>query len=82
MLIGHATLVCVRYIFLELERRRTLDVRTCGELYYYCCDELPEMRIREAIIQIFQVLQAFLTKFCSDKKEILKTQLSQQGFSA
>ena len=28
MLIGHATLVCVRYIFFELERRRTLEVRT------------------------------------------------------
>ena len=72
MLIGHATLVCVRYIFLELERRRTLDTRTCGELYYFCCDELPDLKIREAILKIFQVLEAFLTKFCADKKEIIK----------
>jgi IS4 transposase len=35
MLIGHATLVCVRHIFLELERRKTLDVRTCGELFFF-----------------------------------------------
>jgi hypothetical protein len=73
MLIGHATLVCVRYIFLELERRRTLDDRTCGGLFFHCCDELPDMQVREAIIRIFQVLEAFLTKFCSDKKDILKT---------
>jgi hypothetical protein len=72
MLIGHATLVCVRYIFLELERRRTLDDRTCGELFFNCCDELPDMQIREAIIRIFQVLEAFLVKFCSDKENILK----------
>jgi len=72
MLIGHATLVCVRHIFLELERRRTLDVRTCGELYYHCCDELPDLKIREAILKIFQVLEAFLMKFCSDKNEIIK----------
>jgi len=72
MLIGHATLVCVRYMFLELERRRTLDVRTCGELFYYCCDEIADMKIREAILKIFQALEAFVTKFCSDKKEILK----------
>ena len=72
MLVGHATLVCVRHIFLELERRRTLDIRTCGELFFYCCDELPDLKIREAILQIFQVLETFLTNFCSDKKEILK----------
>jgi hypothetical protein len=72
MLIGHATLVCARHIFLELERRRTLDIRTCGELFYHYCDELPDMKVREAIFRIFQVLEAFLTKFCSDKKGILK----------
>jgi hypothetical protein len=72
MLIGHATLVCVRHIFLELERRRTLDIRTCGELFYYCCDELPDLKIREAILQIFQALEAFLMNFCYNKKEILK----------
>jgi len=73
MLIGHATLVCVRYIFLELERRRAQDIRTCGELFYHCCDELPDMKIREAILRIFQVLEDFLTQFPADKKEILKT---------
>ena len=73
MLIGHATLVCVRYIFLELERRRTLDVRTCGELFFHCCDELPDLKVQEAVIRIFQVLEAFLTKFRSGGKDILKT---------
>ena len=72
MLIGHATLVCVRHIFLELERRRTLDVRTCGELFYYCCDELPDLKVREAVIRIFQILEAFVSKFFSDGKSILK----------
>ena len=72
MLIGHATLVCVRYIFLELERRRTLDVRTCGGLFYYCCDELPDLKIRDAILLIFQVLEAFLVKFLNGGKDILK----------
>ena len=71
MLIGHAILVCVRHIFLKLERRRTLDVRTCGELFYYCCDELPDLKIREAIFQIFQILEAFLTKCYPNKKDII-----------
>jgi hypothetical protein len=72
MLIGHATLVCVRYIFLELERRRTLDVRTCGELFYHCCDELPDLKMQEAVIRIFQILEAFLTKFLPDGRDTLK----------
>ena len=72
MLIGHATLVCVRYIFLELERRRTLDVRTCGELFYHCCDELPDLKVREAVLRIFQTLEVFLMKFSSGGRDILK----------
>ena len=72
MLIGHATLVCVRYIFLELERRRTLDIRTSGELFYHCCDELPELRVREAVVRIFLILESFLTKFLSGGRDILK----------
>ena len=72
MLIGHATLVYVRYIFLELERRRTLDVRTCGGLFYHCCDELPDLKVREAILLIFKALEAFLVKFLHSGKDILK----------
>jgi len=72
MLVGHATLVCVRYIFLELERRRTLDIRTCGELFYRCCDEIPDLKLREAIIRIFQALETFLMKFFAGGRDIIK----------
>ena len=72
MLIGHATLVCVRHIFLELERRKTLDVRTCGELFYHCCDELPDLKIREAVLLIFKAMEAFLLKFSQGGQEVLK----------
>ena len=72
MLIGHATLVCVRYIFLELERRRTLDVRTCGELFYHCCDEMPDLKLREAVRRIFQALEAFMVKFIQGGRDVLK----------
>ncbi len=72
MLIAHPTLVCTRYIFLELERRRTIDVRTCGELFYRCCDELPDLKLREAVLRIFQALETFLAKFFSAGKEALK----------
>jgi len=72
MLIAHTTLVCTRYIFLELERRRTLDIRTCGELFYHCCDELPDLKLREAVVRIFRALDVFLTKFFFGEKNVLK----------
>ena len=71
MLIAHSTLVCVRFIFLELERRKTLDIRTYGELFYCCCDELPELRLREAVALIFECMKAFLTMFSPDNKNII-----------
>jgi hypothetical protein len=72
MLIAHATLVCVRYIFLELERRRAADIRTCGELFYYCCDELPDLKAAEAIRLIFQLMTTFLTPFLPDAEALIR----------
>jgi hypothetical protein len=72
MLVGHATLVCVRYIFLELERRKALDIRICSELFYQCCDELPDLKLREAVLRIFQALEAFLMKFLAGGRDIIK----------
>jgi hypothetical protein len=72
MLLAHTTLVCVRYIFLELQRRKNIDIRTCGELFYYCCDEIPEMKKREAIQLIFQLLESFLKQFLPNVEEYIK----------
>lgn len=72
MLVAHATLVCVRYIFLEMERRNAVDIRTCGELFYHCCDEIPDFKIREALQLIFTALEAFLKKFLPDTEKCLQ----------
>jgi len=72
MLIAHATLVCTRYIFLELERRRNVDIRTCGELFWYCCEEIADLRTKEALILIYNALQAFLGRFSTQSQDYLK----------
>jgi len=72
MLIAHATLVCTRYIFLELERRRNVDIRACGELFWYCCEEIADLKTKEALILIFDALQAFLERFSTQAQECLK----------
>ena len=72
MLIAHATLVCVRYIFLELERRRNMDIRTCGELFWHFCDEIADLKLKEALIMICDALQAFLGRFSKQSQDCLK----------
>jgi len=72
MLIAHAALVCVRYIFLELERRKSVDIRTCGELFWHCCEELADLKTGEAIQRIFQLLVRFLKSFISDAEGCIK----------
>jgi hypothetical protein len=76
MLVAHATLVCTRYIFLELERRRNQDLRTCGELFYKFGDELPDLKTREAIELIFQLLESFLKNVFPDVEKCLKEFIS------
>jgi hypothetical protein len=72
MLIAHATLVCTRYIFLELERHRNLDIRTCGELFWHCCEEIADLKLKEALILICEALEAFLRNFSSQSQDCLK----------
>ena len=72
MLIAHATLVCTRYIFLELERRRNMDDRTCGEIFWYCCEEIADLSLKQALILICEALQAFLGRFSKQPQDSLK----------
>ena len=72
MLISHATLVCTRYIFLELERRRNIDDRTCGEIFWHCCEEIAGLNLKEALILICEALQAFLGRFSKQPQDYLK----------
>jgi hypothetical protein len=76
MLIAHTTLVCTRYIFLELERRAAVDVRTCGELFYHCCDEIADLKPREAITLIIEALEAFLGQLLPHYEKCLKDFIS------
>ena len=72
MLIAHATLVCTRYIFLELERRRNVDIRTCGEIFWHCCEEIADLKLKEALMLICETLQSFLGRFSKQPQDYLR----------
>jgi hypothetical protein len=59
-LIAHATLVCCRYIMLELIKREHADPRTLGTLFYAVCDEMGQIAFTEALALLLKLLEETL----------------------
>lgn len=59
-LIAHATLVCCRYIMLELAKRENADPRTLGSLFHAVCDEMRQIAIKEALALLLKLLEEAL----------------------
>ena len=59
-LVAHSTVVCCRYIMLELARRTTNDPRTFGTLFHAACDELRQISFTDAFILLFKKLEETL----------------------
>jgi len=91
MMVAHTTIVFSRYIMLAVENRNNTDLRTIGALFYYCCDELEDIKFLEALQLIIEVLKTalqeklFLTKetinefldyFVSTLPDYIKVKLS------
>lgn len=54
-LIGHATVVMLRYLFLAFEQRLHDDPRTLGTLFHACADEMKDLSILDALQRIMQL---------------------------
>lgn len=91
MMVAHTTIVFSRYIMLAVENRNNTDLRTIGALFYYCCDELEDIKFLEALQFIIEALKTalqeklFLTKetinefldyFVSTLPDYIKAKLS------
>lgn len=62
-MVAHTTIVFIRYIMLALERRNCNDLRTLGELFYLCCDELRDIKFVEAFGLLMELLKNYLEKY-------------------
>jgi len=54
--------VFIRYIMLALESRCGEDPRTIGNLFYYCCDELKDISLAEALQKLLSLPEQFLNE--------------------
>jgi len=68
-LVAHATLVCCRYIMLELVKRENADPRTLGSLFHAVCDELRQISFTEALALLLRLLEETLSSVIGLCKE-------------
>ena len=59
-LVAHATLVCCRYIMLELVKRTNADPWTLGNLFHAVCDEMRQIGFTEALALLLKLLEETL----------------------
>jgi hypothetical protein len=55
-MIGHITIVMVRYIFLAYEQRCHDDPKTIGDLFFACSDEMDDLSLVEALQRLLTLV--------------------------
>ena len=60
MMVAHTTVVFSRYIMLSVENRDNKDFRTIGALFFYCCDELEDIKFMESLQLIIDAFKSAL----------------------
>ena len=60
MMLAHTTVVFMRYAMLALESRNSNDSRTIGDLFYYLCDELEDIRLSTSLMLVIELLRNIL----------------------
>jgi hypothetical protein len=68
-LVAQATLVCCRYIMLELAKRTNADPRTLGNLFHAVCDELRQISFTEALALLLKLLEETISNVIGLCKE-------------
>jgi hypothetical protein len=56
-LIGHTSIVFMRYMFLAYHCRLNSDHRSFGDLFYACCEEIKDISFIEALLRILSVTE-------------------------
>jgi hypothetical protein len=59
---AHVAIVCSRYMMIAVAQRQTKDTRSFGELFYWCSDEMPDIRFAEALRLLMVQFQEILSQ--------------------
>ena len=60
MMLAHTTIVFIRYAMLAMESRNSNDPRTIGDLFYFFCDEVEDIKFSLSLMLIVDLLKKIL----------------------
>jgi hypothetical protein len=58
MMFAHTSIVFARYLLLAMESRENEDQRSFGHLFYFCCDELEDIKFASAILLLIELFKS------------------------
>lgn len=70
MMVAHTTIVFMRYAMLALESRNCNDPRTIGDLFYYMCDEIADIKFAMSLMLVIELLRKVLNENLVISEEI------------
>ena len=84
-LVGSTTIVCTRFIILELLRRRANDEKTICELFFVCCEDIRDIEYRDALHSLLSILlnglkQGIVRITNEAKSQLINWYVSQPAF--
>ena len=77
-MIGHTTIVFMRYIFLAQEQRKTNDPKTLGIIFYEYCSEIKDVDFETALKGLLNIVQEIIDlgeREMTINTEVVKKQL-------
>ena len=74
-LIGHTSLVMIRYNILSLFQRESVDNRSFGDLFRICYEELANITFIDALKRIMELAMAALSKAHNLSKKVIDSML-------
>lgn len=63
----------LRYVMLAVESRNAQDDRTIGELFYYCSDEIENIKLSQSLMMIIDTLRHVLNNLPTISLELANT---------
>ena len=68
--VAATSIVFLRYAMLAIESRNTQDDRTIGELFYYCSDEMDDLKLSQSLMMLIDTLRHVLNNLPTISQEM------------
>ena len=73
---AHTTIVFTRYVIIEYIRRNTNDLKSQGEIFYVCCEDIQDMDFSIALRSLMIILTDIFKELPKKFTRMIESQLS------